>query len=58
MRNDDDCAGPITNGDGETSESLTIQEVTGLVQDTDLWVVPQACSDDKLDLLAYTHFQL
>ena len=36
VRDDNDGTSPVLNGDSESTKSLTIQEVTGLVQNTDL----------------------
>ena len=51
MRDDDHRTGPVTYGDSKTTKRLTIQEVTRLVKDADLRVIPQASGNDKLDLL-------
>lgn len=42
----------VANGDGKTTEGVTVQEVSRLVKDEEMGVVPHGAGEDDLDLLA------
>ncbi|GKT42818.1 uncharacterized protein ColSpa_03000 [Colletotrichum spaethianum] len=51
MGNEDDTTLELANGDGETAEGVTVQEVSRLVEHQQMGVVPHGTGDDNLDLL-------
>ena len=50
--NEDDTTLEVTDGDGQTTKGVTVQEVSRLVKDEQMGVVPHGTGDDDLDLLA------
>lgn len=52
MGNHHDTTLVVADGDGKTTEGVTVQEIGRLVEDEEMGVVPHGAGEDDLDLLA------